>query len=248
MRPPRSWEPWAAAFLALVWLVNSSRESADPVVTDLFLWGSISWIVAIAIRLKKYRTGQPRSMKPPDKVTQQGVVTEVVVDPPAEPGRSDHGFAEVGQSRLIKQQKDVLMTSPGSNNLNSRQMIRRLIGALGALLFVFSLAGLVVPMETDVPLWSVDFGINNCSGSVLDNWNNPDSVKRRTDPGSGTQYGPWVRDYRPRECREAANSQAARLGLVATLSVVVPLLVWWVSRQTPQRAASPEHSKTSGND
>lgn len=86
------------------------------------------------------------------------------------------------------------------------------------LTFAYSLLGFLVPMGTDLPLWSAHdtTGITpDCSGSVVDNWDNP---RNRDFLDSAEQ------------CEEIAHSQAARLGLFAGLSIAIPLAARWIRR------------------
>jgi hypothetical protein len=54
--PPKKWEPWVAGFLLLIYLGNASREGGpeDPLTNDLFLFASIIWFIAIAVRRRRY--------------------------------------------------------------------------------------------------------------------------------------------------------------------------------------------------
>lgn len=146
--------------------------------------------------------------------------------------------------QLVKQTQQNLMQNQ-SENLKDHDSTKlaeaptlalsqswRIAIAAFLLLFVYSLVGLVVPMGTDLPLWSVS-GVSECSGSVLQNWNNPDEVRTTVSPGSSKYTVNIFASATSKRCREKSHSQAARLGLVAGLSVVAPLAAWWI-RSRPE--------------
>jgi hypothetical protein len=77
VKPPKKWEPWVAGFLLLIYLGNASREGGpeDPLTNDLFLFASIIWFVAIAVRRRRYERTVRRQISEQSEQTSGKTIT-----------------------------------------------------------------------------------------------------------------------------------------------------------------------------
>lgn len=57
-KPPRKWEAWAVGVLFLLYfsgISNPDEEIAKNPFLDLFLIVAVGWLIAVLIRLRKFR-------------------------------------------------------------------------------------------------------------------------------------------------------------------------------------------------
>jgi len=108
--------------------------------------------------------------------------------------------------------------------------------SVAAFLFVFSIIGLFVPINTGIPLWSSD-SPSWCSGSVVSHLDNKTERLANsppvTSPFDGRVMIPGRKNYntRPSECRKSAEAQVTKLAVVAALAAIAPFAVMWITRK-----------------
>jgi hypothetical protein len=119
---------------------------------------------------------------------------------------------------------------------------KRALFAASLLMFVYSLVGMFAPMSSSLPLWSADLRrFVNCDGSAIANYNNrtptPGRIITETDPTTGmvtrrAEKAPQFGED-PVYCRQRAQDQVTKLGVIAFGSVAIPALLLWITHKKP---------------